>query len=173
MSKSDSLMSKRRTVEHERVDVLIGISSLTAEREARRENFVSVVAQRKRQQLRDLRRVVNQQDARQSKTTSCRCPAGQPLLLAGGRLQIQHPDAAAGRVVGAMVVLDHRAPRFQRAHREGVSLEVVARVVEHFVRVPVVGEDGVTRVHAHDGVVTVVRGLGPHVARRSALLAFR
>src|SRR5437667_1523452 len=74
--------------------------------------------------------------------------------------------------MGTVVVLDHRAPGLQRAHREGVALEVVARVVQHFMRVAVVGEDGIAGMHAQDGVVAVVGRLGAHVPRRSAFLAF-
>src|SRR6202040_2999919 len=42
--------------------------------------------------------------------------ARQPRLLACAGLQVQHPHASAGRVVGALIVLEHRAPGFQRAH---------------------------------------------------------
>src|ERR1700689_2642605 len=98
--------------------------------------------------------------------------ARQPLLLAFAGLQIHHPHSAAGCVVGAAVVLKHRAPGFQRAHRERVSFEVVARVVQHFIRVPVVGEDRVTSMHAQHGVVTVERRFLPYLARGAALLAF-
>src|ERR1700683_4835737 len=98
--------------------------------------------------------------------------ARQPLLLAFAGLQIHHPNSAAGRVVGAAIVLEHRAPGFQRAHRECVSFEVVARVVQHFICVPVVGEDSVTRMHAQHGVVTVDRKFLPYLARGAALLAF-
>src|SRR5579864_2348131 len=98
--------------------------------------------------------------------------AGQSRLLARGRLQIQNPDAAAGRVVGAVVVLDGCAPGFERAHREGVALEIIPRVAEHFVAVPVVVEDRVAGVHARDGIVFVIGGLGPNLASRPVLLAF-
>src|SRR5205085_10165442 len=77
----------------------------------------------------------------------------EALLLAGGRLQIQDPDSASGRVIGPMVVLDHRAPGFECAHREGVSLKIIACVVQYLTRMPVVGEDGVTWVHAQNRVV--------------------
>src|SRR5260370_649977 len=98
--------------------------------------------------------------------------AGQPVFFALGGLQIQDPHSPARGVVGTLVVLDHRAPGLQRAHRERVSLEAVPQMVTHFIRVPVIREDSVTRVHAQDGVVTVERGFGPYFARRPALLAF-
>ena len=97
---------------------------------------------------------------------------GNRFFFAFARLDIHHPDSAAGRVVRAVVVLDHRAPGLQRAHRERVSLEVVARVVEHFIRVPVVGEDCVAAVHSQHGEEAVERRFRPYVARRPALLAF-
>src|SRR6202050_4101489 len=95
--------------------------------------------------------------------------ARQPLLLAFARLQIHHPHSAARCVVGAAVILEHRAPGFQRAHRERVSLEVVAGVIQHFIRVPVVGEDSVTRMHAQHGVVTVERRFLAYLARPRGL----
>src|ERR1700735_1724039 len=98
--------------------------------------------------------------------------AGQPLLLGFAGIEIHYPHTAASGVVGAAVVLKHRAPGFQRAHREGISLEVVARVVQNFIGVPVVGEDSVTRVHAQDGVVTAKRRFVSRLAGRTALLAF-
>src|ERR1700681_3416151 len=100
-------------------------------------------------------------------------PGGrEPLLRACGGLQIHDPHSTAGRIVGTVVIFDHRAPCLERAHRERVSLEVVARMVQHFIRVPVVGEDSVTCVQAQDGVVAVERRLRPYVARRPALFAF-
>src|SRR5208282_1425121 len=98
--------------------------------------------------------------------------ARQPLLLAFARLQIHDPHSSAGRVVGAAIVLDRRTPGLQGAHRECVALEVVARVIQHFIGVPVVREDRVPRVHTQDGVVAVERRFRPYVAGRTALLAF-
>src|SRR5580700_7471678 len=89
--------------------------------------------------------------------------AGQSRLLAFGRLQIQNPDAAARRVIGAVLVLEHCAPGFERAHREGVALEIIPRVAEHFVRVPVVVEDRVAGVHARDGIIFVKSRLGANL----------
>src|ERR1700723_807720 len=98
--------------------------------------------------------------------------AGQPFLLAFARLQIHHPDPPARGVIRATIVFKHRAPGLQRAHCEGDSFEIVARVVQHFVRVPVVGENRIARMHAQHSVVAVVRRLRAHLARRAALLAF-
>ena len=63
-----------------------------------------------------------------------------------------------------MIVLDHRSPRFERAHRKRDSFKIVARVVEHFVRVPVVRENRVTWVYTHHGIVAVKGRFGPHLA---------
>src|ERR1700691_681605 len=96
--------------------------------------------------------------------------AGQPFLLAFARLQIHNPDSSARRVVSAVVILHHRAPRLQRAHRERHSLEVVTRVVQHLIRVPVVREDCIATVHAHHRVA-VERRFRPHIARRPTLFS--
>src|SRR5258708_402826 len=82
---------------------------------------------------------------------------GQARFFSCRGLEVQNPYAAAGRVKGAAVALDHRAPGFEGAHDERVSLEIVAYVVENFVSVPVVGEDGVTGVRARHGDVAVER----------------
>src|SRR4051794_16933650 len=94
----------------------------------------------------------------------------EALAFAWRRLEIEHPDASAGGVVAAAIALDHRTPGFERAHLKGVALEVAAHVVEHFLRVPVVGEQRVTGMHAQHREVAIVRRLRPHVARRPALL---
>src|SRR5580704_9044602 len=102
-----------------------------------------------------------------------RSGARQPFLLALGRLQIHDPYPPAGRVVGPVVVLDHRAPGLERAHGERDSLEVVASVAKHFVGVPVVGENGVASMHAQDSVIAIKRCFRSHVTRGAAFLAFR
>src|SRR6266404_3896003 len=94
--------------------------------------------------------------------------AGQPRLLGGAGLQVQNPHAAAGGVVSALIVFEHRAPGFESAHGEGV-----AQVTEDFVGVPVVGEDGIARVHFQHGVKAVVRSLVADFACRAALFTFR
>src|ERR1700739_3009290 len=104
--------------------------------------------------------------------TCRRTGAGQPLLLAFRRLQIHHPDASAGGVVGTVIVLDHCAPRLQRAHGEGHAFEIVARVIQYFIGVPVVGQNRVAGVDAQHGVVAVVGRFRAHIARGAALLAF-
>ena len=63
-----------------------------------------------------------------------------------------------------MIILDHRAPRLQRTHGEGVALEIIARVIQHLIRVPIVRENSVAPVYAQDGVVAVKRRLCAHVA---------
>jgi hypothetical protein len=45
-------------------------------------------------------------------------------------------------------------------------------MLQHFIRVPVVGEDRIASVNTHHGVVTIECSFGPHVARRTALFAF-
>src|SRR5713226_4161742 len=97
--------------------------------------------------------------------------AGQSRLLARGRLQIQNPDAPARRVIGAVVVLNERAPGLQRAHGESVSFKIIFGVAQHFIRVPIVGEGGVAGVHAHDGIKAVKGSFVPDFTRRSALFA--
>src|SRR5262249_7431264 len=87
------------------------------------------------------------------------------------RLDIEDPDATAGRVIRAMVVFDHRPPRLERPHRERVTLEVGLRVAEHFVRVPVVVQQRIARVDLQHRVELVVGRLETHVTRRTALLA--
>src|ERR1700741_429243 len=96
----------------------------------------------------------------------------QPRLFACSGLQVHDPHASAGRVVGAVVVLDHRAPSLQRAHGEGNSFEVIARVIQHFTGVPIIREDSVTGMHPQDRVKAVERGLRPYIARGSTLLSF-
>src|ERR1700691_1793591 len=71
-----------------------------------------------------------------------------------------------------MIVFNHRAPSLERAHSEGDSLEVVARMVEHFIRVPVVGQDCVAPVHAQHGIEAVKSRLWAYVTAGPALLAF-
>src|SRR4029077_18053525 len=98
--------------------------------------------------------------------------ARQRLVVASTWRQVQNPPSPASRVVGATFVFDHCAPGFQRTHRESVSLEVLTRVAKHLVRMPVVSEHGVTRMHTQDFVITIISSFGPHVARRPAFLAF-
>src|SRR6266700_1509680 len=98
--------------------------------------------------------------------------AWQSWLLARGRLQIQYPYAAARRVIGAVVILEDCAPRFERAHYEGVALKITLGMVQHFVRMPVVGENRVAGVNPHDGVKAVKRSLVSNFTRRPALLSF-
>ena len=45
-------------------------------------------------------------------------------------------------------------------------------MIQHFIGVPVVGEDGVAWVYAQHGIVAVIRRFSTHIARGSALLAF-
>src|SRR5882672_5673134 len=97
---------------------------------------------------------------------------GQARLLACGGFQVQNPNSPAGGVISAVIALDHGAPGLERPHCKRVSLEIVARVVEDFIRVPVVREDRVSGMYAQDGVEAVVRRFGPNVAGRTALLAF-
>src|SRR5215831_5610734 len=92
-------------------------------------------------------------------------------LFAFARLEIEDPHTATRGVVGALVVLDHCAPSLESAHGESDSLEIVAQVIEHFRGVPVIGEQCVTRVHAHDSVVAIESRFGAHVSSRTALLA--
>src|SRR5579864_1772831 len=96
----------------------------------------------------------------------------QPFLLTLAGLQVHHPYASARRVISAVIVLDHRTPRLEGAHCKRDSLEIVTRVVQHFVGMPIVRQNGVTRVHAHHGVVAVKCRFGPHVARGATLLSF-
>src|SRR5579864_4888451 len=98
--------------------------------------------------------------------------AGQARLLARARLDVERPHSPSGGVIRAVVVVDDGSPSFERAHGEGVALEIVARVAQDFVRVPIVGEVRVAAVHAQDGVVLVVGGLVPDLAGRPALFAF-
>src|SRR4029077_11947207 len=77
-----------------------------------------------------------------------------------------------GGVVTALIALDRRAPRLERPHLEGIALEIVADVVEHFLRVPVLGEQCVAGMHPPHREVPIVHCLGPYVARRAALLPF-
>src|SRR5262249_57776503 len=74
--------------------------------------------------------------------------------------------------VPALIVLDLGAPRLERPHLERVALEVVAQVLEHFLRVPVLGEDRVAGVYAQHRVIAIVGRFRPHIARRAAFLAF-
>src|SRR6267143_1194272 len=99
--------------------------------------------------------------------------AGQPRLLGRTGLQVQNPHAAAGGVVSALIVFEHRAPGFESAHGEGDSFEVVAQVAEDFVGVPIIGEDGIARMHFQHGVKAIVRSLVADFACRAALFAFR
>src|SRR6266851_8073973 len=85
--------------------------------------------------------------------------AGQSRLLGRRWLQIQNPYSSARRVIRAVVVLEDRAPGFQRAHYEGVAFKIILRMVQHFIRVPVVGEVRVASVHSNHGVKTVKRSL--------------
>src|ERR1700723_1790032 len=96
----------------------------------------------------------------------------QPLLFALAGLQVHHPYPSASSVVSTVIVLDHRSPRLERTHRKRDSFKVVARVVEHFIRVPVVRENRVTRVYTHHGVVAVKGRFRPHLAGRPPLFAF-
>ncbi len=72
VSKSDSLMSKAEQSSTSASARCSTTSSLTADGISGCEDFVSGVAQRERQQLGDLRRVVDEQDAAQANATSCR-----------------------------------------------------------------------------------------------------
>jgi len=71
-----------------------------------------------------------------------------------------------------MVVLDHRAPSLESAHGKRDALEVVARVVKHFIRVPVVSKNCVSAVHTQNRVKPVIRRLRAYIASRPALLPF-
>src|SRR5208282_4211701 len=139
---------------------------------SRREDLVATIPQCKREQLRNLRRVVDKQDAAQPDLLLARSGARQTRLLSFAWLQVHDPHPPSGGVISTMVVFDHRAPRLQSAHREGVALEVIARVIEHFIGVPVVGKNGIAPVYTHHGVVAVKCRFRAHVAARSALLAF-
>src|ERR1700739_815783 len=99
--------------------------------------------------------------------------AGQSWLLRRAGFQVQNPDTAAGGVVSALIVFDHRAPSLESAHREGNAFEIVAQVAEDFVGMPVVRENGIAAVHFQHGVKAIVRGLVAAFACRAALFAFR
>src|SRR5271166_3745688 len=116
------------TVEHERIGAVLQNQLVDGRGISRCEDLVAEVTQRKRQQLGNLRRVVDEQDARQPYLLLAGSSARQTRLLTFARLQVHHPHSSTGRVVRTVVILNHRAPGLQGAHREGVSLEVVARV---------------------------------------------
>src|SRR5271165_4597680 len=159
------------TVEHECIGAVLLNQFVDGVGKSGCEDLVAEVTQCKRQELGNLRRVVDEQDAGQPYLL-LGSGARQTRLLAFAGLQVHDPHPSAGRVVGAAVVLNHRAPSLQRAHGEGVSLEVVTSVFQHFIGVPVVSEDGVSRVHTQDGVVAVEHRFRPHVACRAVFLAF-
>src|SRR5258708_24467263 len=101
-----------------------------------------------------------------------RARAREPFLFTFRRFQIHHPDSPARSVVSSVVIFDHGAPRFQRPHGEGDAFEIAAGVVQHFIGVPVGGENGIAWMHAQHGVVAVVGRFRTHVARGAALFTF-
>jgi len=88
------------------------------------------------------------------------------------RLEVERPHATAGGVIGARVVLDRRAPGFERAHGKRIAFEVRPGVGEHLVGVPVVVQDRIARMDSCHRVKAIRRGLGADIARRASFLAF-
>ena len=84
-------------------------------------------------------------DNRQSQSTIRSVTVLVAVFSCFCRLQVEHPDAAARRV-HARSSLSMTAPyASERPHDEGVALEVVPHVLEHFIRMPVARQDAVAR----------------------------